>query len=109
MSTPLGALGPVVNGQSNGHANGVNRAEVEAKSERAEDKGVPTHRFDPDASPQEKAAQAGKGREKLESVRPKEEVSRGMSIFYSICARCFPCCTLRPNVSGLSILHTTQT
>jgi Ca2+-dependent lipid-binding protein len=80
MSTPLGALGPVVNGQSNGHANGVNRAEVEAKSERAEDKGVPTHRFDPDASPQEKAAQAGKGREKLESVRPKEEVSRELKM-----------------------------
>lgn len=80
MSIPLGTLGPVVNSQSNGHSNGVNRAEVEAKSAFAEDKGVPTHRFDPDASPQEKAAQAGKGREKLDSVRPKEEESRGMLI-----------------------------
>lgn len=90
MSTPLGALGPVVNAQPNGRTNGVNRAEVEAKSERAEDKGVPTHRFDPDASPQEKAAQAGKGREKLDSVRPKQEESRGMSLFYPIYAHCFP-------------------
>ena len=90
MSTPLGALGPVVDSQSNGHANGVNRAQADAKFQHAEDMGVPTHRFDPDASPQEKAAQAGKGREKLDSVKPKEEESRGMSLFHSVYAHCSP-------------------
>lgn len=38
---------------------------------------VPVHRFDPDASPEEKAAQAGKGREQLASVKPTEPKERG--------------------------------
>ena len=42
-----------------------------------EDAGVPVHRFDPDASPEEKAAKAGKGRDQLASIKPKEPQERG--------------------------------
>ena len=35
-------------------------------------KGVPVHTFDPDATPQEKAAAAGKARDQLKDVRSKQ-------------------------------------
>lgn len=35
-------------------------------------KGVAVHSFDPDASPQEKAAAAGKARDQLKDIRPKD-------------------------------------
>jgi len=50
----------------------------------AADNGVPVHKFDPDASPEEKAAQAGKARDKLASVvNPQESKERGkFSLFF---------------------------
>jgi hypothetical protein len=40
---------------------------------------VAVHSFNPDASPQEKAAAAGKGRDKLKSVKDQPEASgRGL-------------------------------
>jgi len=35
-------------------------------------KGVPVHSFDPDATPREKAAAAGKTRDRLKDIRPKD-------------------------------------
>ena len=35
-------------------------------------KGVAVHSFDPDASPKEKAAAAGKARDQLKDIRPKD-------------------------------------
>lgn len=47
--------------------------EADHIKEHAEAKGAPVHSFDPDASPSEKAAVAGKSRDKLQSVIPKNE------------------------------------
>lgn len=35
-------------------------------------KGVPVHTFDPDATPEQKAAAAGGARDKLKDIRPKD-------------------------------------
>lgn len=35
-------------------------------------KGVAVHSFDPDASPEQKAAAAGKARDQLKDIRPKD-------------------------------------
>lgn len=59
--------------------NVVDRATLDKEYAEAEKKGVPTHSFDADASPQQKAAQAGKGREKLDSVNRQPPQDRGES------------------------------
>ncbi|KAH9487059.1 hypothetical protein JR316_0001125 [Psilocybe cubensis] len=41
------------------------------------EKGAAVHSFDPDASPQEKGAQAGKGKEDLQSVRTQPPIQTG--------------------------------
>jgi len=52
-------------------------AEADAIMKQDEKKGVPVHSFDPNASPEEKGAQAGKARDQLESVIPQSEASQG--------------------------------
>lgn len=43
-------------------------------------KGVPVHSFDPDATPEQKAAAAGKARDKLKDSRPKDlDPAKGLS------------------------------
>ena len=60
------------------HANPNGDANAEADAIMKNDaKSVPVHTFDPDASPQEKAAQVVKDRDQLESVKPKDNVERG--------------------------------
>ncbi|EDR16040.1 uncharacterized protein LACBIDRAFT_227976 [Laccaria bicolor S238N-H82] len=49
------------------------KTEAHHVKEHAEAKGAPVHSFDPDASPSEKAAVAGKSRDKLQSVIPKDD------------------------------------
>ncbi|KAG6866873.1 hypothetical protein C0991_008810 [Blastosporella zonata] len=46
----------------------VGQAEVNGLLKRDEDKGAAVHTFDPAASPEEKGAAAGKGRDKLKSI-----------------------------------------
>lgn len=53
------------------------KTEADHIKEHAEAKGAPVHSFDPDASPSEKAAAAGKSRDKLQSVIPKDDYERG--------------------------------
>lgn len=62
---------------TNGYtANGA--ANVEAVMHQDADKaGVPVHSFDPDSSPAEKGASAGKARSQLNSVVDKPPVERG--------------------------------
>ena len=62
---------------SGGLSNGQLQVEVDAVMNDAADIGVPVHKFDPDASPEEKAAQAGKARDKLTSVKPQEPKAEG--------------------------------
>ena len=45
------------------------------------DQGVAVHSFDPDASPEEKAAVAGKARDQLKDIRPKDtDPAKGSSL-----------------------------
>ncbi|KAE9395950.1 hypothetical protein BT96DRAFT_958377 [Gymnopus androsaceus JB14] len=59
-------------GDGNGAVNGANGVEDVFKQDK--DKGrVAVHTFDPDASPAQKAAAAGKGKEQLKGVQQKSE------------------------------------
>ncbi|KAF8168240.1 C2 domain-containing protein [Crassisporium funariophilum] len=61
---------------------GHGQAEATAIMKHDADKaGVPVHSFDPEASPQEKGAAAGKGgREKLQSVKQKDNPARELQL-----------------------------
>jgi hypothetical protein len=56
---------------------GVSNGQLQVDTLLKQEAGVPVHKFDPDASPEEKAAQAGKARQKLASVKPEEPKERG--------------------------------
>ena len=59
-------------GDGNGAVNGANGVEDVFKQDK--DKGrVAVHTFDPNASPAQKAAAAGKGKEQLKGVQQKSE------------------------------------
>ncbi|KAF9568534.1 tricalbin [Agrocybe pediades] len=55
-------------------------AEADAIMKHDEQKGAVVHSFDANASPEEKAAQAGKGRDQLDSIIPKSEESQHREI-----------------------------
>jgi hypothetical protein len=65
------------------------QAEINGINHEDASKGAIPHTFDPDMSPAEKAAAAGKGRDELKSlgIQEKKEEARGMSIYFVLNAR----------------------
>ncbi|KAF9535478.1 C2 domain-containing protein [Crepidotus variabilis] len=66
-----------MNGTTHGEANAEATAIVENEASKAN---MPVHTFDPDATPEQKAAQAGKARDKLHSAKHKENTEREVDI-----------------------------
>ena len=85
-------------------SNQLQEAQVRETFLNDQAKGAPVHSFDPDASPQEKAAVAGKARDQLKDVRSKNlDPTKGSSPNYPKLTRAhiLSCCQ-----SSLWILET---
>lgn len=54
-------------------SNQLQDAQARGMFQTDQDKGATVHSFDPDASPEEKAATAGKARDQLKDIRPKDK------------------------------------
>lgn len=64
-------------------SNQPQEAQTQQTLQNDQAKGVPVHSFDPDASPEQKAAAAGKARDQLEDIRSKDpDPAKGLSPRY---------------------------
>jgi len=68
----LGGILPNSNGEAAAEASAIMKNDAQGV--------MPVHTFDPDASPQEKGAQAAKGKQKLDSVKPNQNPEREIAI-----------------------------
>ena len=62
-------------------------------AEEASKTAVPVHTFNPDATPQEKAAVAEKGKDKLDSVKENDDAGAGGKGALNISLSCLLCLT----------------
>ena len=61
-------------------SNRLQESQAQQKLLNDKAKGVAVHSFDPDATPEQKAAVAGKARDQLEDIRPKDsDPTKGLS------------------------------
>lgn len=85
----LGGILPNSNGEAAAEASAIMKNDAQGV--------MPVHTFDPDASPQEKGAQAAKGKQKLDSVKPNQNPERGA--LESLCCILWFATFLLPRVS----------